>query len=227
MKKIFWLLVCVLALLVVGLAGCGGEDSNGKDPVDPALLTELKITEADVARTLKSLQYANEQAVEAQAMAVLARDRAMLLAAERRSLLPDREEVRQRVAQNYELMRENAAEPQENVHGAAEAWEFLQGYLAHMEMTEEEYLAMAGDTLWAAEAGQAVRADFTEDLTPEQQADEWEVLVAWSLRQDELVAEYGRLLLVDEALRPLLDEYLASVQEEIEVLANPSTEKPQ
>lgn len=202
----------IAALLAVGLlaalAACGN-DKDAKQAENTQLTVGARISRAELDNIWLSLRFSYDKTTEAEALSALICQKVYAWEADSLGLLPTIEEARQHMQQNYETMRAAAADGNdEQVHGAAETWNFVQEYLEYTGFSEEEYLEMAAQNWQCAEAISILREQVRAELPPT--ADELEQAYAFGEQLISLVEKYKDCLVEDDLL-PLLDEALENI----------------
>lgn len=181
-------------MLLAALAAC----ANGEQAAAPAA-DGGKITQAELDWVWQSLRFKDETVTQAEALAALLEERAVLLEAESLGLTPSLEEARQQVQENYNQFLElYASSDSQNVHGAQEAWQALQDYMQYMNLDEEEYLEESAKAWQVMMAKSAVIENFVAGLSVYEQADTPIADAAAAEHLKDLVEKYRDQLLNEE-----------------------------
>lgn len=187
-------------MLLAALAACSAGEQAAAPAADGG-----KITQAELDWVWQSLRFKDETVTQAEALAALLEERAVLLEAESLGLTPSLEEARQQVQENYNQFLElYASSDSQNVHGAQEAWQALQDYMQYMNLDEEEYLEEAAKAWQVMMAKSAVIENFVAGLSVYEQADTPIADAAAAEHLKDLVEKY-RDQLLDEEMAALYD----------------------
>ena len=187
-------------MLLAALAACSAGEQAAAPAADGG-----KITQAELDWVWQSLRFKDETVTQAEALAALLEERAVLLEAESLGLTPSLEEARQQVQENYNQFLElYASSDSQNVHGAQEAWQALQDYMQYMNLDEEEYLEESAKAWQVMMAKSAVIENFVAGLSVYEQADTPIADAAAAEHLKELVEKY-RDQLLDEEMAALYD----------------------
>lgn len=187
-------------MLLAALAACSAGEQAAAPAADGG-----KITQAELDWVWQSLRFKDETVTQAEALAALLEERAVLLEAESLGLTPSLEEARQQVQENYnQILELYASSDSQNVHGAQEAWQALQDYMQYMNLDEEEYLEESAKAWQVMMAKSAVIENFVAGLSVYEQADTPIADAAAAEHLKELVEKY-RDQLLDEEMAALYD----------------------
>ncbi len=198
-------------MLLAALAACANDERDDEQAAGPAEAGE-KITQAELDWVWQSMRFKDETVTQAEALAALLEERAVLLEAESLGIAPSLEEARQQAQENYNQFLElYASSDSQNVHGAQEAWQALQDYMQYMGLEKEEYLEEAAKAQQVMMAKSAVIENFEADLPQAVLADDLARTKAWSKHFEELVAQYQPQLLSAEQIQFLAENLTGEV----------------
>ena len=198
-------------MLLAALAACANDERDDEQAAGPAEAGE-KITQAELDWVWQSMRFKDETVTQAEALAVLLEERAVLLEAESLGIAPSLEEARQQAQENYNQFLElYASSDSQNVHGAQEAWQALQDYMQYMGLEKEEYLEEAAKAQQVMMAKSAVIENFEADLPQAVLSDDLARTKAWSEHFEELVAQYQPQLLSAEQIQFLAENLTGEV----------------
>lgn len=187
-------------MLLAALAACSAGEQAAAPAADGG-----KITQAELDWVWQSLRFKDETVTQAEALAALLEERAVLLEAESLGLTPSLEEARQQVQENYnQILELYASSDSHNVLGAQEAWQALQDYMQYMNLDEEEYLEESAKAWQVMMAKSAVIENFVAGLSVYEQADTPIADAAAAEHLKDLVEKY-RDQLLDEEMAALYD----------------------
>ena len=191
-------------MLLAALAACANDERDDEQAAGPAEAGE-KITQAELDWVWQSMRFKDETVTQAEALAALLEERAVLLEAESLGIAPSLEEARQHAQENYNQFLElYASSDSQNVHGAQEAWQALQDYMQYMGLEKEEYLEEAAKAQQVMMAKSAVIENFVAGLPVYEQADTLIADAAAAEHLKDLVEKY-RDQLLDEEMAALYD----------------------